>query len=61
MTYTFAGFFAPPADGLAAAVRAEWGSYERALAADPWSDAEPAPKLVELRRELLGPATADHD
>ncbi len=44
--------------GDLAAVRAEWGSYERALAADPWSDAEPAPKLVELRRELLGPATA---
>jgi hypothetical protein len=47
--------------GDLAAVRAEWGSYERALAADPWSDAEPAPKLVELRRELLGSATADHD
>jgi hypothetical protein len=41
------------------AVRAEWGSYERALAADPWSDAEPAAKLVDLRRELLGPATAE--
>jgi hypothetical protein len=47
--------------GDLAAVRAEWGSYERALAADPWSDAEPAPKLVELRRELLGPATASRD
>jgi hypothetical protein len=45
--------------GDLAAVRAEWGSYERALAADPWSDAEPAPKLVDLRRELLGPATAE--
>lgn len=42
--------------GDLAAVRAEWGSYERALAADTWSDPEPAPKLVELRRELLGPA-----
>lgn len=47
--------------GDLAAVRAEWGSYERALAADPWSDAEPAAKLVELRRELLGSATAEHD
>jgi hypothetical protein len=36
-------------------VRAEWDAYERALAADPWSDAEPAPKLVRLRRELLAP------
>jgi hypothetical protein len=44
-------------EGDLAAVRAEWGSYERALAADPWSDAEPAPKLVDLRRDLLGPAT----
>jgi hypothetical protein len=47
--------------GDLAAVRAEWGSYERALAADPWSDAEPAAKLVDLRRELLGPATAERD
>lgn len=44
--------------GDLAAVRAEWGSYERALAADPWSDAEPAAKLVELRHELLGPSAA---
>jgi hypothetical protein len=43
--------------GDLAAVRAEWASYERALAADPWSDAEPAPKLVQLRRELLASAT----
>ena len=47
--------------GDLAAVRAEWGSYERALAADPWSDAEPAPKLVDLRRELLGATAADLD
>jgi hypothetical protein len=34
-------------------VRLEWETYERALTADPWSDGEPAPKLVLLRRELL--------
>jgi LysM domain len=36
-----------------AGVRTEWESYERVLAADPWGDATPAPKLVELRRRLL--------
>ncbi len=36
-------------------VRGEWESYERAIAADPWAAAEPAPKLVALRRELLTP------
>ena len=41
--------------GDLAGVRLEWESYERALAADPWSAAEPAPKLVALRRELLSP------
>ena len=34
-------------------VRHEWESYERVLDADPWSDGEPAPKLVLLRRQLL--------
>jgi hypothetical protein len=34
-------------------VRLEWETYERVLHADPWSDGEPAPKLVTLRRELL--------
>jgi hypothetical protein len=34
-------------------VRLEWETYERVLNADPWSDGEPAPKLVLLRRELL--------
>jgi LysM domain len=34
-------------------VRLEWETYERVLNADPWSDGEPAPKLVVLRRELL--------
>ena len=34
-------------------VRLEWESYERVLDADPWSDGEPAPKLVLLRRQLL--------
>lgn len=34
-------------------VRVEWEAYERVLNADPWSDGEPAPKLVALRKELL--------
>ncbi len=40
--------------GDRAGVRQEWASYERVITADPWSDGEPSPKLVELRRELLG-------
>jgi two-component SAPR family response regulator len=40
-----------------AGIRQEWQSYERVIVADPWSDGEPAPKLVELRRELLGSST----
>ena len=36
-------------------VRMEWECYERVLSADPWSDGEPAPKLVLLRKELLAP------
>ena len=39
-----------------AGVRQEWESYERVITADPWSDGEPSPKLVELRRELLHPS-----
>lgn len=34
-------------------VRHEWESYERIINSDPWSDGEPAPKLVALRCELL--------
>jgi nucleoid-associated protein YgaU len=34
-------------------VRLEWESYERVINSDPWSDGEPAPKLVALRQELL--------
>jgi len=41
--------------GDLAGVRAEWERYERALAADPWSAGDPAPKLVELRSQLLRP------
>ena len=44
--------------GDLAGVRSEWDSYERAINADSWSDAEPSPKLVELRRELLSPSLA---
>jgi Bacterial transcriptional activator domain len=39
--------------GDLAGVRQEWESYERVLVADAWSDGEPAPKLLALRRELL--------
>ena len=39
--------------GDLAGVRQEWECYERVLNADPWSDGEPAAKLVLLRRELL--------
>ncbi len=39
-----------------AGVRQEWESYERVINADPWSDGEPSPKLVELRRDLLNPS-----
>ena len=42
--------------GDLAGVRGEWESYERAIAADPWAAAEPAPKLVALRRELMAPS-----
>ncbi|MGZ4772103.1 MAG: hypothetical protein ACXV3B_05410, partial [Ilumatobacteraceae bacterium] len=44
--------------GDLAGVRGEWESYERAVHADSWSAAEPSPKLVELRRELLSPSMA---
>ena len=39
--------------GDLAAVRQEWESYERVVVGDAWSDGEPAPKLLALRRELL--------
>lgn len=39
-----------------AGVRQEWESYERVITADPWSDGEPSPKLVDLRRQLLNPS-----
>jgi hypothetical protein len=45
--------------GDLAGVRQEWESYERVLVADAWSDGEPAPKLLALRRELLSPSTTD--
>jgi two-component SAPR family response regulator len=44
--------------GDLAGVRSEWDSYERAINADSWTDAEPSPKLVELCRELLSPSLA---
>ncbi len=39
--------------GDLAGVRQEWESYERVVMADPWSDGEPSPKLLDLRHELL--------
>ena len=39
--------------GDLAGVRQEWTSYERVINADTWSDGEPSPKLLDLRRELL--------
>ena len=42
--------------GDPAGVRTEWDSYERVLAADPWGDASPSPRLVALRRQILAPA-----
>ena len=44
--------------GDLAGVRQEWDAYERVLIADAWSDGEPAPKLLALRRELLNPSTS---
>ena len=44
--------------GDLAGVRQEWESYERVLVADAWSDGEPAPKLLALRRELLHPTAS---
>ncbi len=43
--------------GDLAGVRQEWESYERVIVADAWSDGEPAPKLLALRRELLANVT----
>ncbi len=44
--------------GDLAGLRQEWESYERVLVADAWSDGEPAPHLLALRRELLNPAAS---
>jgi two-component SAPR family response regulator len=42
--------------GDLAGVRSEWETYERMITADPWSDGEPSPKLVDLRTQLLNPS-----
>ncbi|MCO5331338.1 MAG: hypothetical protein M9961_14795 [Ilumatobacteraceae bacterium] len=44
--------------GDLAGVRNEWEHYERALAAETFVVAEPSPKMVALRRELLAPSLA---
>jgi hypothetical protein len=43
--------------GDVSGVRQEWESYERVITADSWSDGEPAPKLLNLRRKLLASAS----
>ena len=43
--------------GDLAGVRQEWERYERTITADSWSDGEPAPKLLDLRRQLLSPGS----
>ena len=40
-------------------VRTEWDAYCRAIAADEWRPSEPAPKLVELWRQLGGRSATD--
>jgi hypothetical protein len=40
--------------GDRAGVNAEWSSYERSLLHDSWSGGSPSPRIVELRRELIG-------
>jgi len=50
-------------NGDQAGLRSEWEAYRRALERDPWADAEPSWRLVELRNELLGldpAASTDH-
>ena len=44
------------AAGDLAGVKQEWAAYQRVMARDPWSSGEPAPKLRDLTRELLGRA-----
>jgi nucleoid-associated protein YgaU len=44
--------------GDLAGVRSEWDTYQRAIHADTWAAAEPSPKLIDLRRELLAPSLA---
>lgn len=40
-------------------VRTEWDAYCRAIAADEWRPSEPAPKLVELWRQLGGRSASE--
>jgi len=40
--------------GDRAGVSAEWASYERSLLHDSWSGGLPSPKIVALKRELIG-------
>jgi two-component SAPR family response regulator len=45
------------ATGNAAGVRLEFEAYERALAADPWGDAEPSSNVLATRARLLRPTS----
>lgn len=40
--------------GDRAGVNAEWSSYERSLLHDSWSGGAPSPRIVDLKRELIG-------
>ena len=40
--------------GDRAGVNAEWASYERSLLHDSWSGGTPSPRIVALKRELIG-------
>jgi len=40
--------------GDRAGVNAEWSSYERSLLHDSWSGGVPSPRIVALKRELIG-------
>jgi hypothetical protein len=40
--------------GDRAGVNAEWSSYERSLLHDSWSGGAPSPRIVALKRELIG-------
>jgi LysM repeat protein len=46
--------------GDLSSVKREWAGYERIVANDTFGDGEPAPQLLQLRRELLGTPRSAH-